>query len=226
MIIGGLAPANIYLPVGAGTNVSVVGDAADETFAIDGLPTGFNFNLDGQFGANTLDYSGYTGDVSVNLAQDTATGLSGIANFQNVIGSNGNNLLVGDANTNILRGGTGRNILIGGGGADQLFGGAGDNILIGGVVSDGMIDYDTNDAALEALMNEWDRTDEDFNSRVTELMDGVVSGSATYALTASTVHADGAPDVLSGGSRNWFFVAQSDPDTVENPGDDVVYTQI
>jgi hypothetical protein len=219
MIIGGLAPANIYLPVSAGTNVSVIGNADDETFAIDGLPSGFNLSLDGEFGDNTLDYSGYTGDVSVNLALGTATGLSGIANFQNLIGSNGNSLLVGDANANVLRGGTGRNILIGGAGADQLFGGAGDNILIGGIVSDGTTDYDTSDAALEALMTEWDRTDEDFSMRIADLEAGVDANGMHASLTANTVHADQATDTLVGGGQNWFFVAQGDPDTVNDPKD-------
>jgi Ca2+-binding RTX toxin-like protein len=221
MIVDGLAPANIYLPVAAGANVSVTGDAADETFAIDGLPSGFNLQIDGQSGANTLDYSGYTGDVSVNLAQGAATGLSGIRNIENVTGGKGDNLLVGDANANVLVGGSGRNILIGGGGADQLMGGAGDNILIGGTT-----DYDTIDAALQALMHEWERTDVDFKTRIADLMAGVVSGSTEYSLTSATVHADGAADSLFHGAHNWFFVAQSDPDTIDEVEDGDVVTPI
>ena len=91
------------------------GDAGNDTFAIDALPQGWNLSLDGKGGTNTLDYSGYSADVTVNLARGTASGLGAIQNIRNVTGSNGNNTLVGDANANVLIGGTGRNILIGGG---------------------------------------------------------------------------------------------------------------
>jgi hypothetical protein len=219
MVINGLAPAPIELPIGAGSNVSVEGDAWDESFAIDSLP-GFGLSIDGKGGTNTLDYSGYTGDVTVNLTLGTATGLSAIQNIDNVTGSNGNNTLVGDANANVLIGGTGRNILIGGGSADQLTGGGGDNILIGGTT-----DYDLNAAALEALMNEWHRNDVDFNIRIDDLMAGV-SGSVDYALNSTTVHANAASDTLNGGRQNWFIIALADSDSINDQKDGDVITTL
>ncbi len=224
MVINGLAPAQINLPLGAGANVSVKGDAGNDIFAVDALPQGWDLALGGEGGTNTLDYSGYTGDVTVNLARGTATGLSSIQDFQNVVGSNGDDLLVGDANANVLTGGTGRNILIGGAGADQLIGGGGDNILIGGTTN-----YDLNADALESLRTEWDRTDIGFEARIADLMAGVGSGMASAALTGGpdgTVHADGAADTLDGGGQNWFFVAQADPDTVNDQKDGDVITTI
>jgi hypothetical protein len=215
-VVNGLAPAAINLVLRAGTNVAVKGDSGDETFAVDAVPAGFNLSLDGQGGTNALDYSGYTGDVAVNLRTGTATGLSAVHNIRNVTGGNGNSLIVGDTNPNVLTGGTGRNVLIGGGGADTLTGGAGENILIGGTT-----DFDLNAAALQAIADEWDRTDVYLATRVADLTAGVASGGAVYALTAATVHADRAVDVLNGGGRNWFFVARADPDTVngEQSGD-------
>ena len=59
--------------------------------------------LDGG-GVNTLDYSAYTGDVVVDLPLGTATGFAAISNIQNVTGSIGNDILVGDANANVLVG--------------------------------------------------------------------------------------------------------------------------
>jgi Ca2+-binding RTX toxin-like protein len=78
--------------------------------------------------------------------------LAGISGIENVTGSIGNDLIVGDGNANILIGGTGRNIIIGGGGADTLTGGGGDNILIGGTTS---YDSDPTQAALARIMKEW-----------------------------------------------------------------------
>jgi hypothetical protein len=219
MIINGLAPAPISLVLDTTANVAVKGDSGDETFKVNAIPTGFNVSLDGLGGINTLDYSGYTGDVAVNLRTNMATGLSAIHNIRNVTGGNGNTLIVGDANSNVLTGGTGRNVLIGGGGADSLTGGSGDNLLIGGTTDD-----DLNATALQAIMAEWDRTDVDFATRVADLTAGVVANGVTYALTASTVHADHAIDTLNGGGRNWFFVARTDPDTVAGGKDGDVTT--
>ena len=71
----------------------------------------------------------------------------GVFNVQNVTGSNGNSMLVGDANPNVLVGGTGRNVLIGGGGADYLTGGGQDNLLIGDATT-----WDADLTALRAIL--------------------------------------------------------------------------
>jgi Ca2+-binding RTX toxin-like protein len=98
--------------------VTLYGGGGNETFQMKGLPV-TPFAIHGG-GTNTLDYSAYTGDVTVDLPLGFATGLGGgISNIQNVTGSDGNDLLVGDGNANVLVGGTGRNVLIGGG-ADAL----------------------------------------------------------------------------------------------------------
>ena len=71
--------------------------------------------------------------VSVNLA--TGTGDKGFArgdtytNIEDVVGSDFNDTLIGDANNNLLSGGRGNDTLVGGGGADSLFGGAGNDLL-------------------------------------------------------------------------------------------------
>jgi Ca2+-binding RTX toxin-like protein len=147
----------------------------------------------------------------------------GIANIQNVTGSQGNDLLVGDANANVLRGGTGRNIIIGGGGPDQIFGGGGDNILIGGTTT-----YDTNRPALDALFLEWTDPTLTIGQRTQALKKGIVVGGQTYALNKSTVFADNAPDSLIGGpGSNWFFVDSDD--TINNgagPGPNDTITHV
>jgi len=219
--IHNLAPGDLYLRPGNGSLVTVAGDGGNETFAFQDLPANMQMTLDGGGGTNTLDYSQFVGDVTVNLPLGVATGLAGITNIQNVTGSQGNDLIVGDANANVLIGGTGRNVIIGGAGADTLdaSGASSDNILIGGTT-----DFDTNPPALDAIFAEWTRTDLPPQSSFRIRFDDLISGSSgalnivnnqLILLTPTTVHADSSPDTLIGtnnidpstGQRahNWFF---------------------
>ncbi|HEV3298186.1 MAG TPA: hypothetical protein VG055_01000, partial [Planctomycetaceae bacterium] len=183
--IDGLAPAPIYLQVGNGSHVALFGNNADETFKINALPPGVAISINGEGGDNTLDYSGYTGDVTVDLPLGYATGLTGgISNIRNVVGSLGNDILVGDGQANVLMGGTGRNILIAGqGGGDTLIGGPSQNILIAGYTDD-----DLDVGALDSVMAQW------------------VSGNAE-PFAVSQVHPDTSADALVGGGQNWFLYA-------------------
>jgi hypothetical protein len=169
--------------------------------------------IDGGGGTNALDYSAFVGDVTVDLPLGLASAVaSGILNIQNVNGSRGNDLIIGDANLNVLRGGTGRNLIIGGGGGDQIFGGGGDNLLIGGTT-----DYvgQTGLTALEAIMQEFLKTYDaqnhvnDFSIRVHNIRKGLGSLTNTgYHLDSTNVHADPLTDQLWGGAGlNWFFAA-------------------
>jgi hypothetical protein len=117
-------------------------------------------------------------------------------------GSTANNVLEGGAGNDTLKGGSGRDLLVGGTGADVLHGNGGDDILIGGTT-----DYDSNLAALAAIMAEWGRTDADYTTRINHL-NGTLGGGLNggYVLTANTVHDDAASDTLYGeGGNDWFF---------------------
>jgi streptogramin lyase len=185
---------------------NLVGGVGNDAF---GFRTGGTLagKLDGGAGINTLNYSAYVGDVTVDLPVAVATGMAGgIANIQNVTGSRGNDLLVGDQNPNVLIGGTGRNVIIGGGGSDQITGGTGDNLLIGGTTS-----YDTNLAALQAILKVWDDPTLVFDQRINALRKGTTVNGVTVVLDKSTVLNDGAPDSLVGGTgQNWFIVDGDD----------------
>jgi Ca2+-binding RTX toxin-like protein len=74
--------------------------------------------IDSGLGVNTMDYSAYGSGVTVDLSEGTATGTGGIANIRNVIGSPGNDSLVGDDFDNELTGGAGFDTLTGGLGND------------------------------------------------------------------------------------------------------------
>jgi hypothetical protein len=190
--------------------------------------------VDGDGGTNALDYSQYTGNITVDLALNLASlvnqaAAGSVFNIANVTGSIGNDLLVGDANANVLAGGTGQNVLIGGAGVDTLDASraTSDNILIGG-----RTDWDMNVAALNAIFAEWTRTDLGFSDRRSDLLNGTNSAGATplnvvngqlILLTPATnptssngtVHSDGKPNTLIGGTQidpatgqrlhNWFL---------------------
>jgi hypothetical protein len=197
--------------IGFSSIQNLVGGAGNDAFAF-GTFGSLSGKIDGAGGTNTLDYSAYVGNVAVDMPLKIATGvIGGINHIQNVIGSIGNDLIVGDANPHVFIGGTGRNIIIGGAGSDQITGGGGDNILIGGTTI-----WDANLTALSALFQAWTNTNVGFDQRVNALRQGIVAGGHTYALNSSTVHADNSPDSLIGGpGNNWFFI---DFDDVINNG--------
>jgi hypothetical protein len=163
-----------------------------------------NLNGGGGPGPNALDYTWYDGNVIVNLQTNTATGVGGsIANIRNVTGSSvptpgSYNILVGNGG-NVLIGGNGRrNLLIAGASASPswLFGGDDEDILIGGTTA-----WDTNTAALMAIMDEWTRTDIGYDERVDHVMRG--GGLTTFLLDPDpptpTVTGNGVTDFLFGG---------------------------
>lgn len=80
--------------------------------------------LDGGTGTNTLSYAMSANGVRINLATNAASGGDAdgdtISNFQNVIGSDGNDVLVGSSANNVFFEATGINLIVGGGGMDTF----------------------------------------------------------------------------------------------------------
>jgi hypothetical protein len=166
-------------------------------------------NLDGGSGGGSLDYSAYSSSVIVDLRTATATGVGGsIANIQRVTGANSGgagvyNILVGSGD-NILIGGIGRrNLLIAGSSASTLVAGNDDDILIGGTTA-----YDTDLAALQAIMAYWTGSD-DYATRVANLM----SSNGVPLLDATTVTGNGGGNMLTGGSGLDLFYGNLALDT-------------
>ena len=117
----------------------VTGTIFDDSFT---LSSGAEI-IDGAGGSDTVNYSGSTGGVSVNLNVVLQTGgfAQGdrLSNIENVTGSNSNDTLTGNAVANVLLGGLGNDTLDGGDGNDTLDGGAGDDTLLGGLGNDTLI---------------------------------------------------------------------------------------
>jgi hypothetical protein len=176
---------------------NLTGGPGNNTFAFrnGGFVSG---DLVGGGGTNTLDYSGYSaGNVFVDYQTATFTGVGGtVTGIPNAIGASGGgadglyNVFVGSGG-NVFTGGNGRrNLLIAGASPSTLLGGADEDILIGGTTT-----YDTDPAALAAIMTEWARTDEGYATRVASLL----SGTNAPVLDGTTVTGNGGGNTLLGG---------------------------
>jgi Ca2+-binding RTX toxin-like protein len=121
-------------------------------------------------------------------------------------GGDGNDILLGGEGNDKLLSGQGSDLLIGGRGADKLDGGGGDDLLIAGFTA-----FDTNHAALEAILAEW-TSPRGYEMRADNLR-GEGSGprlNGDYFLKADgpnrTVFDDNDEDKMAGDSgRDWFF---------------------
>jgi Ca2+-binding RTX toxin-like protein len=113
---------------------TVFGGAGDDTF-LDSDIAGTGDIYDGGDGTDTMDYSGSTAAVEVNLAAGTGSGGAAegdtYTDVENVEGSAFDDRLEGDAADNALSGNAGADTLIGGVGDDSLTGGDGNDVLFG-----------------------------------------------------------------------------------------------
>ncbi|NJL07087.1 MAG: cadherin-like domain-containing protein [Methylacidiphilales bacterium] len=107
--------------VGGGGNDTLAGGAGNDI-------------LDGGLGANTVSYASDPGAVIADLTSGIAhTGFGGsqvLHNIQNIVGSAGGDVLIGDERSNVLEGGRGDDTLTGGAGNDVLFGGLGSDTAV------------------------------------------------------------------------------------------------
>jgi Ca2+-binding RTX toxin-like protein len=231
---------------GHGT-VSFAGSSLGCTFDLSrtGNAQVVNANLTLTLSSGTLLQNLYGGNgndiLTGNSLNNTIRGNGGV-DF--IFGKAGNNTLYGGAGGGVVVGGTGTNTIFGGAGRSVLIGGAGsgaDHVTGGGVdgsiVIGGSTSFDTNLAALQALLAEWQRTDIGYTQRIADLRNGVVdSNSQTDALVwGSTVLDNGGKDVLNGEpvgtsepggpELDWFFanlasghdtIGDRDPNEVVN----------
>jgi hypothetical protein len=165
------------------------------------------------YNAGSAGKSGTPGDgsasgVVVDLPLGTATALAGgISNIQDVVGSPGNDILVGNGG-NTINGLGGRDLLIAGASASTLTG-TGADILIGGQSA-----IDGNLAALESVLAAWTNSDASFLDRVSELVSG--------ALASGKVKANQARNSLMGGAGPNLFFASAIDTTNKSSGDSSV----
>jgi fibronectin-binding autotransporter adhesin len=160
-------------------------------------------NLTGSF--SRIEVFGLAGNDNIEIDGDSQAPawLYGGAGNDNLTASDANCILIGGTGNDSLIGGKGRNLLIGGSGLDVLSGKGGDDLLIAGTT-----DFDANEAALNAVMLEWARTDATYRQRVDHITGAVQGGkNGSFALNSATVHDDGQVNSLIGGSGNDLYFA-------------------
>jgi hypothetical protein len=146
-----------------------------------------------------------TAGVEVDLQTGTATGLAGgVSHIQSLVGSPGDDILVGDGG-NLINGGGGRDVLIAGPSA-SIPQGTDADILIGGQTA-----ADRDMAALEAVLASWADPTASLASRVTRLLTG--------ALAPGKVSSNRQHNILLGGGGPNLFLASAGDTTNKSTGD-------
>ena len=168
--------------------------------------------LDGGAGEDWLSYAGSDAGVDVRLRNGTGAGGHAegdvFAGFENIEGSDYNDIFGGDSNENHLSGGDGNDGLWGSSGNDVLEGGAGADRLYGGPDIDTVV-YWNSDAAV--TINLGDGTGE--------------GGHAEGDTIAEVENVDGSRfnDVLEGNDgANRLFGGDGDDELKGGGGDDVL----
>ena len=249
VLTGGIG--NDWLNGGDGSNI-LIGGQGDDVYAFDNATVNQLDTVVEQAGegADTLNFSSMTDNVTANLTSDTSLatmnrrivqtgGVGQAANFENVYGGSGTDTLIGNAANNLLMGNGGTDVLSGGAGNDELHGGDGRNILIGGTGADYLLggsDQDlllsdaynnqTNPLALQSLLVEWAQATP-YQTRIDHIMGTTPGGlNGSYVLNSTTVSKDTSADYLTGGSGQDWFLANSLQDVLTDKAVDEVFTHI
>ena len=127
---------------------NLFGSTGDDQFVLaDGF--GVTGAINGEDGADSIDYSAYMTGVTVDLTTGAATNVDdGVTNLENITGGSGNDVLKGDSNNNELVGGQGADTLTDGFGDDVLDGGDGDDVY---VLTPGSDDVVTDSLGVDVL---------------------------------------------------------------------------
>ncbi|MEM7056657.1 MAG: calcium-binding protein [Pseudomonadota bacterium] len=95
------------------------GGGDDTARIIDDVLDQIVLDLDGGDGVDLLDLSAASEGVIVDLAAGTV-GSATVENFEDVTGTDFNDVIIGDAGDNVIRGGVGNDVMEGGDGADTF----------------------------------------------------------------------------------------------------------
>jgi hypothetical protein len=210
------ADANITL---TNTNLTVV-NGGTMSMTLSGI-TLDTLTLTNYTGSRVVDASGFTGTSTLSASSTTSTArvklLGGPGNDNLSIGGSGQGVLVGNAGNDTLSAtGSGRTMLIGGAGVDTLTSGTnGQAMMIGASTS-----YDSNLAALDAILNEWS-SGSTYSQRINHILtgSGQFLGGTGIALNSSTVLADAGGNTMtgptgSGTALNWFITKTNSKDKI------------
>lgn len=214
-------------PVPAHHAVELQGGPGNDTYVLATRRT--DLRLTDSEGTDTLDFSTAASGVLVNLSwgRGQLQAIDGLGNwlrlqgaFENIIGSNQNDHLTGNAAANLLRGGGGNDILRGGNGNDELDGGPGNDVLYGGPGDDALLGGAGNDTLHGEDGNDVLDGGDDNDFLLGGRGDDTVLGGAGNDI----LHGEAGNDLLDGGAGNDFlYGGQGDDMLLGDAGNDVLH---
>lgn len=208
----------------AGGNVLAGGAGSDLLYGQDGNDTlvggaatlGGTNQLWGGAGIDAASYDGTTGAVYADIGS-LAAYVDGVLtdqmnSIENLVGSAGNDVLVGDGETNLLMGGAGADVLYGQDGDDVLIGGTttpgGTNQLWGGTGSDAASYAGTTGAVYADLAALSAYVDGVLTDQMNSI-ENLIGGSGSDVLVGDTNE-----NVLTGGANTDYLYGQDGDDTL------------
>lgn len=181
-------------------------------------------NIDGGLGNDTASYADATSGVAVYLYSGAVGGAAAgdtITSIENLIGSDHDDNLRGDAQVNIIAAGAGDDWIWGGGNADQLYGEAGNDLfyIIGdGVLVDG---GEGLDVAHFGFTNMIAGAEVDLRETVQSVTYGTEIGTQHFVSIEGVVGSSMADTLIGDGGDNLLF-GWHDDEGVEGENDDVI----
>ncbi|MEH2011610.1 calcium-binding protein [Nostoc sp.] len=126
-------------------NVETIIGATGQSNIIDGSTALSNISIAADLSQNTVIVSGIANSEPLTF---------NVENFINVIGTSGNDTIIGNDLSNFLQGGKGNDIINGNDGSDVLIGGAGNDFIDGGDGNDGALGGAGNDNLIGGFGND------------------------------------------------------------------------
>ncbi len=210
-------------------NLLVGTNGNDQIFGLGGndfLDGGFGFDLiDGGEGSDTTTYAFFSRGINANLKTGivsfpgNSTDVDTLISIENLIGSQGNDIITGDDGDNNLSGGAGDDILDGGFGFDQLDGGDGIDTVTydfysGGILADlqtGVVSFPGNSTRTETLIS----IENLIGSRGNDVISGNDSNNVLSGNSGDdTLDGRGGNDQLLGGLGNDTYIISDTNDTI------------
>jgi Ca2+-binding RTX toxin-like protein len=212
----GTAGADTFAIIGSGefTFGSINFSQFADIFAAGGNDTfemsdaGVLNSADGSTGADTLDYSAYTSNVTVNLTTGSAPGITTLAGFENVIGTDFDDTITGNTDVNDIQTGDGDDVVFGSTGNDTLDGGG--NTAVGDT-----LDYSAFGDGVAVDLDGGTAVGTTSGTDTISNFENVITGSG-----ADTITANASNNTLEGGTGDdtYIFNAGTGTDTVVDTG--------
>ncbi|MFK7884927.1 MAG: tandem-95 repeat protein [Phycisphaerales bacterium] len=168
--------------------------------------------LIGGSGNDTVSFDGSAAGVDVDLDAESATGdgQDTVIDFENIIGSDHDDTIAGDASANTIDGGSGNDVIQGRGGNDTLNGGAGSDNIDGGSGDDLVSGGTGNDTIAGG-----DGSDTLFGEAGDDVLDGGADADTLSGGSGNDQLRGGAgDDILKGGAGNDSIEGGEGTDTV------------